>query len=882
MYLRKLVALFPLLIGTAAMAGIQYGKTIFYDDVTALPPPAITNIQSTPVNAGGTVWTNGWVTNYYRVSATNFEGYVELSTNVTVELNGSVGASNAVVLSWPESLGAQSHILLFSTNGVDWTNWIALSRSTLSYTDKGETVWTESNFTNSYVLLDEPLVTFYDLSLGTVTADTYVGLPMSSTTVSGIVQKATDSDVTTGTDTNKYITPYHFATYGGAATDHGTLSGLGDDDHTIYLKVDGTRAMSGALNMGSQNITSVATITATTYSGLPTAGVATEGIVEKATDAEASTGTDTNRYVTPYHLATYAGGATDHGTLNGLGDDDHTQYLLIDGTRAMSGALNMGSQNITSVATITATTYTGLPTSSDTVQGIVEKATDAEVSAGTDTNRFVTPYHLATYGGETDHGALNGLGDDDHTIYLKVDGTRAMSGALNMGSQNITSVATISATTYSGLPTASETVQGIVERATDAEASAGTDNERFVTPLQLATYGGGAESDTLATVTARGATTSSQGITIDGEIAGFDTYIGKDEATDFALRTTDGSYNAYLSGNSGAVTATYPSGNLEASLCTGTYGLYVTDSANSWNLYAMDGSSVLYAENSTDSASLVDANGGATFYDGSYFTYISTPSYSLDCDGDVNVDGYLYAYYVDSTSGYGGLPVADETTQGIVERASDAEVATGTDTSRFITPAHLKGHTDDTYAQSVHGLNQDVSTSGTPSFSSVTATSALDIPSAANPTTDAEGEIALDSDDYMLEVFSSGTSRCLNTLQTAQMTVFDPDSIQPTSDALPVLAVEVEWAPHGITLVDVGIKTDSASSYSVTFEEWTDPATYSSEIETVATSSSVEAADDGTLTDSSIAAGSIVFIDLPATDIDVLQVWFTYYVNQGD
>jgi len=31
---------------------------------------------------------------------------------------------------------------------------------------------------------------------------------------------------------------------------------------------------------------------------------------------------------------------SDHGNLSGLGDDDHTQYLLVDGTRAMTGALD--------------------------------------------------------------------------------------------------------------------------------------------------------------------------------------------------------------------------------------------------------------------------------------------------------------------------------------------------------------------------------------------------------------------------------------------------------------------------------------------------------------------------------------------------------------
>jgi len=32
---------------------------------------------------------------------------------------------------------------------------------------------------------------------------------------------------------------------------------------------------------------------------------------------------------------------TDHGGMSGLGDDDHTQYLLVDGTRAVTGDLSL-------------------------------------------------------------------------------------------------------------------------------------------------------------------------------------------------------------------------------------------------------------------------------------------------------------------------------------------------------------------------------------------------------------------------------------------------------------------------------------------------------------------------------------------------------------
>lgn len=39
-------------------------------------------------------------------------------------------------------------------------------------------------------------------------------------------------------------------------------------------------------------------------------------------------------------------GIADHGSLSGLSDDDHTQYLLANGTRAMSGALNLNGNTI--------------------------------------------------------------------------------------------------------------------------------------------------------------------------------------------------------------------------------------------------------------------------------------------------------------------------------------------------------------------------------------------------------------------------------------------------------------------------------------------------------------------------------------------------------
>lgn len=44
--------------------------------------------------------------------------------------------------------------------------------------------------------------------------------------------------------------------------DHASFSGIVDDDHTIYLKADGTRALTGDISAGSKKITNLATPTA--------------------------------------------------------------------------------------------------------------------------------------------------------------------------------------------------------------------------------------------------------------------------------------------------------------------------------------------------------------------------------------------------------------------------------------------------------------------------------------------------------------------------------------------------------------------------------------------------------------------------------------------
>ena len=68
----------------------------------------------------------------------------------------------------------------------------------------------------------------------------------------GIDETAIDHDNLLNFASNEHFTE--------ASIDHGSITGLGDDDHSIYILADGTRAFSGNQSFGDNNITNVGDI----------------------------------------------------------------------------------------------------------------------------------------------------------------------------------------------------------------------------------------------------------------------------------------------------------------------------------------------------------------------------------------------------------------------------------------------------------------------------------------------------------------------------------------------------------------------------------------------------------------------------------------------
>lgn len=116
-------------------------------------------------------------------------------------------------------------------------------------------------------------------------------------------------------------------------------------------------------------------------------------------------------------------GGVDHGSLAGLADDDHTQYHT--DARALTW---LGTRTTSDLAEGSNLYYTD-ERAQDSVGSILLDSASIDFTYD-DVANTITATALPA---GIDHGSLAGLSDDDHTQYLLIDGTRAMTGNLVMG-----------------------------------------------------------------------------------------------------------------------------------------------------------------------------------------------------------------------------------------------------------------------------------------------------------------------------------------------------------------------------------------------------------------------------------------------------------------
>ena len=173
--------------------------------------------------------------------------------------------------------------------------------------------------------------------------------------------------------------------------DHGNITGLADNDHTQYVTgVSGSTPLRG----GGQTL----------------------GFDSTVIDHDALT-----NYTADEH---FTEGSIDHGSIAGLSDNDHTQYVtgVSGSTPLRAGGQTLGFDETVIDHGNLANYVIG---QHRVINDVGMSATELW-SASQIESRVVT----ATGSLTTDHGALTGLSDDDHTQYFLADSSRAFSGNL--------------------------------------------------------------------------------------------------------------------------------------------------------------------------------------------------------------------------------------------------------------------------------------------------------------------------------------------------------------------------------------------------------------------------------------------------------------------
>jgi len=140
-------------------------------------------------------------------------------------------------------------------------------------------------------------------------------------------------------------------------------------------------------------------------------------------------------------------GGIDHGSLAGLGNDDHPQYLMTDGTRALSGNWNAGSfevKSLTFQSNVAIGTAPFVVTSTTAVANLNSDLLDDETgSYYLDLDNEVGTCNNCFTGSEIDESTLAGVNADlfdslNSDQFLLANGTRPLTADWDAGSFKIT------------------------------------------------------------------------------------------------------------------------------------------------------------------------------------------------------------------------------------------------------------------------------------------------------------------------------------------------------------------------------------------------------------------------------------------------------------
>jgi hypothetical protein len=166
----------------------------------------------------------------------------------------------------------------------------------------------------------------------------------------------------------------------------------------------------------------------------------------------------------------------------------------------------------------------------------------------------------------------------------------------------------------------------------------------------------------------------------------------------------------------------------------------------------------------------------------------------------------------------------------------------------------------------------------------------LEIPQAAPAVPAVDGGIEVDFTDGKLVMqhgsahaeLSAATDVVMGTLiQSRQGTFAFPDLLQAEIDNWPFMRVDSTEFPHGIVVTSITLTVSGDTSYAINVENWDDHDTINGAnptIDAVAyTAPSTGEVTETAITYATIAAGQIIQIDLPTTDVSWIQITMEFY-----
>lgn len=363
-------------------------------------------------------------------------------------------------------------------------------------------------------------------------------VPVASETVQGKIELATSAEVQTGTDTTRAVTPAGLAARTATETRTGIVelatvaeAQTGTDTVRAVTPAGVAAAVGSLVPLATETVAGKAELATLLEAQLNPGAVDRIMTPQRVLDsirhfapaaARARRSVVTTDWNTSQEVGFYRGGFT--AANNPPGDTDSSYVGIVHNSGVSEigfGEVGPITQELVEYTSTTPALYVrswvrvGSPdltgtwgpwisdVSSETQRGLVELATAAEVAAGTDAVRVITPASLLartatdTRTGliELATGAEVATGTDAVRAVTPLTLLSRTASDIRVGLVELATAAevqtgtdTTRAVTPAGLAarTATETRTGIAELATSAEVQAGTDATRIVTPAGLA------------------------------------------------------------------------------------------------------------------------------------------------------------------------------------------------------------------------------------------------------------------------------------------------------------------------------------------------------------------------------------------------------------